>query len=121
MTPEEKRLVMRGLQTKGSANRSTSLETDPMFIILKAEGFVYSNDPRLAQIEPKYPTDAIWKMKTRYEVELFDLGLFVESTGRKPTRYSLKPIPESIKPKVVEVPKVDHREVPKVDPKRKTV
>lgn len=95
---------VKSLQTKGTSSGG-GFATNKVLAYLRVNGFILSNNPLLAEVNPKYPTDAVWTAIAKNMAEpLAAEGLYIKATGRKPTRYELLAIP-GITPAVA--PKVD--------------
>jgi len=81
------------LQTRSSGNGGNA-QGHAVYEILKKEGRILSTDPRLAALNPKYPTDAVWTYCAKNMVaELASDGFYITASGRKPTVYRLVPLP----------------------------
>jgi len=79
--------------SKGSQNGANA-QGQAVYEYLKAHGHIDSNNPLLAQLNPKYPTDAVWtNCAIRMKATLAADGYFIAAVGRKPTRYFLRELP----------------------------
>jgi hypothetical protein len=75
-------------------NSSVALADNPVFLHLQQHGSIRSDNPLLAKVNPKYPTDAVWTaLAVNKRRELAVMGLYISSEGRKPTIYRLRAIP----------------------------
>ena len=99
MTIEAKELQTRidaakALQSASKGSNGANLQGARVYEYLKIHGSISSNNPLLAQLNPKYPTDAVW---TNCAVKMRDLiaadGYVIIATGRKPTVYRLVALP----------------------------
>jgi hypothetical protein len=90
----QKRLdAVKALQTKSNGNGANAQGT-AVYEYLKVHGRIASNNPLLATLNPKYPTDAAWtNCAVKMREQLAADGYCIVSTGRKPTTYTLTVIP----------------------------
>jgi hypothetical protein len=71
--------------TNGANSQGTAV-----YEYLKQHGYILSNNPLLAQLNPKYPTDAVWtNCAVRMRETLAADGFVIVAIGRKPTTYKL--------------------------------
>ena len=78
------------LQKKGRAEHSSTDQGQKVYEYLKQHGSIRSDNPLLAQLNPKYPTDSVWTYcAINMRDQLAADGFVIISTGRKPTTYTL--------------------------------
>jgi hypothetical protein len=86
----------KALQTANKGGNSSNAQGMAVYEILKKEQRILSTDARLAKLNPKYPTDAVWtNLAVRMREQLAIDGYAVIATGRKPTVYRLVALPSA--------------------------
>lgn len=111
ITPEElKRRVAeaQGLQTANKGGNGANAQGSAVYDYLKKHGAIASNNPLLAQLNPKYPTDAVWtNCAVRMRETLAADGFVVIASGRKPTIYRLVALPSMSATPATPAPKAE--------------
>lgn len=99
MTELESRIAEAlAMQKQSRGNSGESFENSRVLAYLKQHGSILSSNPLLAQVNPKYPTDAVWSgLAVRFRDKLAEAGYVIVASGRKPTKYTLVTLPSVAK------------------------
>ena len=82
------------VNAQAKRGNAQSFEASEVLAHLRKNGSIKSDNPLLAKLNPKYPSDAVWTgVAVRFRKELAEEGLYIVASGRRPTTYTLKTIP----------------------------